>query len=336
MTTKIDEEPFVEPTDGIEMDPFADNVQAPDDKGELAVEIIDDTPEADKGATSRAAPAPESDEVDQINAKVQARINALVHDRHDERRRREEAERQRDEALALAQNVHAKWQQTQQQYSSRHKEEIKTRLEAATRKRAELKERLSTAGDKNLSWSDLAQLQDELADTVADIREYTRAAREMEEQEKIAEATRQAQQSGVQTRHAPAQPGAARQAQPQPPALDPKVQEWIGKNSWFHEDNVMQATAVAVSDKLFQQGITHVTDPKTYFATIDREIRKRFPERFERKQSSASSYSVVSPTPQASSAKRRVRLTQSELAIASRLGLTAEQYAAEKVKLGES
>ena len=84
-----------------------------DDITEDSIEIIDDTPEEDRGRTPLppAEPAEEKDELEDIDMGVKKRINQLTHRYHDERRAREALERQNQEAVRIAQAILAENQQ---------------------------------------------------------------------------------------------------------------------------------------------------------------------------------------------------------------------------------
>jgi hypothetical protein len=69
----------------------------------LEVEVVDDTPEEDRdrGAAENVED-PDDDEVRNYSTNVQNRIKELTHARHDERRAKEAALREREEAINLA------------------------------------------------------------------------------------------------------------------------------------------------------------------------------------------------------------------------------------------
>ena len=73
------------------------------------IEVVDDTPEEDKGKPRRAEDAepqvPSDDEVEKYSEGVQKRIKQLKFEFHEERRRKEEAARLQDEALRYAEQM---------------------------------------------------------------------------------------------------------------------------------------------------------------------------------------------------------------------------------------
>jgi hypothetical protein len=83
-----------------------------DNTDEIEVEIQDDTPEEDRGRTTKSeveAPAVEEDDDDADLGKhsesVQKRIKKLKFEYHEERRRKETADREREAAVQYAQQV---------------------------------------------------------------------------------------------------------------------------------------------------------------------------------------------------------------------------------------
>jgi hypothetical protein len=81
-------------------------------------------------------------------------------------------------------------------------------------------------------------------------------------------------------------------------------------------------------------------DPKTdeYWEKLDKEIRKRYPhmasedDEEDSKTPPQKQSVVVAPVKRNTTPPRKVQLSASEVAIAKRLGLTIEQYAAEKLR----
>ena len=82
----------------------------------VEVEIVDDTPEEDKGRPSLDAEGytAHEDELDNVSKKVQKRINQLTHRYNDERREKERLAREHAEAIKIAQSLLAENQRIQQ------------------------------------------------------------------------------------------------------------------------------------------------------------------------------------------------------------------------------
>jgi len=76
-----------------------------------------------------------------------------------------------------------------------------------------------------------------------------------------------------------------------------------------------------------------------YWQSIDTEMRKRFPEKFagesaaETKDSAVKKSSTVVAPATRSTSPKKIRLTQTQLALAKKFKLSPEQYAMELTKL---
>jgi hypothetical protein len=129
------------------------------------------------------------------------------------------------------------------------------------------------------------------------------------------------------------------------PQQDKKLVNWQNRNTWFGQDEEMTAAALGLHEKLKRQGMQIGSDE--YYATLDKTMRKRFPESFdedieppEEVEEAApkadtpkvKSATVVAPATR-STAPKKIRLKQSQVAIAKKLGLTPEQYVRELMKL---
>jgi hypothetical protein len=133
------------------------------------------------------------------------------------------------------------------------------------------------------------------------------------------------------------------------PRLETRTAKWLENNSdWWGKDEEMTAAATGLDRKLQREYGVDFIGTKEYFDTIDKTMRKRFPENFENSQSyeedeepprktskpdedftpirATKPASVVAPATR-STPPNRIRLKQSEVAIARRLGVTPEQYA---------
>lgn len=293
---------------------------------EVEIEIVDDTPEEDKGRPRRPEgkepEIPNDDEIAQYSEGVQKRIKKLRYEFHEERRAKEEAARQLEEATNLAKRLM----------------EEKKRMESALRKGEEIL--VENAKSKVESELELARKKFKEAYDAGDADALAAA------QERIAELSVQ-KVSAVNYRPVytePEQPVQQQQPGYQPvvsPPTDPKAVEWAKKNNWFGRDRLMTDYAKHIHDRIV---VFDRIDPRTdeYWQTLDGEMRKRFPEMFDdpgedsrterpvRQQTS----NVVAPASRSTAAKPRtqVKLTATEVALARRLGLTVEQYAAEKMR----
>jgi hypothetical protein len=126
----------------------------------------------------------------------------------------------------------------------------------------------------------------------------------------------------------------------QPPA-SPRTQAWMAQNPWFNQDEEMTKYAVQQHKHLVIDGITDESNPDLYFRTIDERLRVKFPEKFggsaRPTEGRARPVAVTGGTrtngapPPSATGKRTVHLTESQVRLAQRLGLTPEQYAKQMV-----
>ncbi len=124
------------------------------------------------------------------------------------------------------------------------------------------------------------------------------------------------------------------------PVTDPKAEEWASRNSWFGQDNVKTAAALAIDAELKQQGY----DPQDeeFYQEIDNRINKAFSqnteETTERVQENPSTPAQVvsgaSRLPPSSSSK--VKLSKEDVRLAQKWNIPLEQYAAEKLKVSDA
>ena len=300
---------------------------AEDDKFE--VEVEDDTPPEDRGR--KAAPPPEDpteDELASYDEKVQQRIKKFTRGYHDERRAKEEALRERQAAEAYAKQVLEENKRLQQQLatgSQAYIEQSKTTADVELMAAKKAYKEAIEAGDI-----------DAQADAQADI---ARAMLKVEKAQNLKPIEVEEKDD-----FKPAQPVEDTQ-----PRLSPRTQKWINANSdWWGVDEEMTMTAMGLDKKLAKEYGPSYVGTEEYFKTIDKTMRKRFPEHFESEQShedddtpsSKSSEPADEETPRRatkpatvvapasrSTPPNRIRLKASEAAIARRLGVPIEQYA---------
>jgi hypothetical protein len=288
------------------------------DKPEIEIVVKDDTPDKDKGkwvADPEKDGDPEivpDDEAKQYSDKVRERISKLTARSHAERRAAEERARERDEAVKLAKRLIAENNQ--------------------------LKE-VVEGGEKALIGEHRARLEGSLAQAKAAYREATEAGDTngvIAAQENMAKAIAQMERLSA---HRPQVLPRENEdvsfvpVQPTGPKVTDKAEAWQAKNPWFGAEGYEPMTNLALG--LHQRMVAEGQKPDTeeYFNRIDKEIRTRFPERF--KQSAQATQPnpqrrpiVAAPTRQSGNGQRKVvQLTESQVRLARRLGLTTQQYA---------
>jgi len=103
--------------------------------------------------------------------------------------------------------------------------------------------------------------------------------------------------------------------------VDTKARAWQDANPWFGSNKEMTGFALAVHDTLVGEGVDPSSDE--YYERINGRVRQVFPDAFP---TAKPKKSVVAPASR-STAPKKIVLTQSQVNIAKRLGLTNEQYA---------
>jgi hypothetical protein len=271
-------------------------------ESDVEVEVVDDTPEADRNRPPmKEAPADVTDEeLASYSENAKKRIQHFSKGYHEERRAKESALREREEALRLAQSVieeNKKLQsnlgQGQQALLEQAKKVVAQELEQAKRQYKEAYE----SGDS-----------DKL----------------VEAQEALTSAKIKAER--VNNFKPPLQkPKPVVQPDPEPvvPQVDPKVNAWREANPWFGDNKRMTAMALTIHQELVDSGVDTRSDE--YFNRINAEMRQVFPDAFP-SEKPVKKASVVAPATR-NTAPRKIVLTRTQETLAKRLGLTNEQYA---------
>lgn len=286
---------------------------------DLSIDIVDDTPPEDRGRK----PLPkeiveelEKDDLEDYSDKVKKRLSQMKKVWHDERRAKEEAAREREEALRYAQAQSEENRKLKQQLGYGQKMYIQQATRSAEADIEAAKARLKQAYEE-ADADKLTAAQEALTDAKLKLKDYQRYTPSLQDEEEGVQQPQQTRQPTI--------------------TVDPKAEAWRQRNSWWGVDKEMTALALGLHDKLVNDGI----DPRSdeYYQRIDKTIRKRFPENFEEENveqekpvQRTKAANVVAPATRAS-APRQVRLTASAVAIAKRLGITPEQYAKEVLKL---
>ena len=110
------------------------------------------------------------------------------------------------------------------------------------------------------------------------------------------------------------------------PIVDERANDWATSNTWFGEDDEMTSLALGLHNRLVKEGVNPQSDD--YYVKIDSRMREIFPDKFEdgEPEQRKRRTNVVAPATR-STAPKKIRLTQTQVTIAKRLGLTPEQYA---------
>jgi hypothetical protein len=294
------------------------------DASDIEVEIVDDTPPADRGRD----PLPkgivdelEQDDLEEYSDKVKKRLGQMKKVWHDERRVKESAIREREEAFNYARAKEQEVKELRGKLGRGEQIFVTEVTKATTNEIAAAKDRLKRAyeaGDAEM----ITDAQEELTDAKLKLRDVQNIRPALQEES-----------SSVETKYEQAQPPQPRQV------IDPKAEAWRQENTWFGVDEEMTSLALGLHEKLVRSGL----DPRSneYYTAVNSTMRKRFPEQFEdtpseetdSKQARKKPAPIVAPVTR-STAPNRVRLTATQVVLAKKLGLSPEMYAKEVVKLG--
>jgi len=279
-------------------------VESDDD---VKVEVIDDTPEQDRG---RKPMAEQPDEVTEEelskykDVKLRDRIAHLSKARHEERRAKERAERELQEAVAIAQRIIAENESLKSNAGNSQKVILDQAATVASREMAEAKRAYKEAYEAGNS------------DALVDAQEAITAAKLKADRIEIAK-QRALQEAKTPVENTPTPPAPAREV-----PVDEKAVRWKERNGWFNQDREMTGFALAVHERLVdEEGI----DPRSdaYYERIDSRMREKFPEKFS---SNPKRSNVVAPATR-STAPKKIVLKQSQVALAKRLGIPLDLYA---------
>jgi len=285
----------------------------------LVIEIEDDTPEQDRNKESLPEKVKQElyeDELEDYSSKVRKKLIQMKKLAHDERREKEAAMREQQEALSFAQKMLEENKRLKSNLNNSERNVLATVTQAVQMELDAAKKAYREAYDSG-DTDKVLEAQDRLTD----------AKMKADKVRNFRPAPLQEEETVVQT---------APQAQPQYRA-DPTAQQWQQNNTWFGEDEEMTSLALGLHEKLKREGVP--VSSQEYYRRIDETIRKRFPERFDAEQETdersdrrTKPSSVVAPATRSTSPKR-VRLSPSEVSLAKKLYLTPEQYAKAKLEM---
>ena len=289
---------------------------------EVEVEIVDDTPEKDRGRKplEREVEDPSDEEIESYSEGVQKRIKELTHARHDERRAKESLFREKQELERLAQHMVSE--------NAKLKEYVKSGTEQYA------------ASIKQVADGELenAKRQYKAAYESGDADALVAAQEAMTDAKMRTEAAKNFRAPALQDAEIPVQ---TQQTKVSRPEIDEKTVRWQAKNQWFGSTGYEEHTSFALG--LHQKLVNSGLDPRSdeYFERIDARMKSTFPEVFGSEDKPRSGdgskrpTSVVAPATRSTGA-RKIQLTPTQVALAKKYGLTPQQYANEVAKLEKS
>jgi len=305
VTGKKTKEDFMEADGSREPKVVVEADDEDDEDDDIELEIVDDTPKADRGRKASESPADVTDEeLEDYSDKVRKRIQHFSKGYHDERRAKEEAFRAR------------------------------TELERVTQQLMDENKKLKSNVNKNQTALLEQAKKNAAVETAAAKRAYKEAYEAgdsdavLEAQEKLTNAKIKSDRlanfklPSLQEEKTPVKVGAEQTA----PAVqvDERAATWQKANDWFGADDEMTSLALGLHNKLVKTGVSPQSDE--YYETIDSRMRQVFPDNFEETVPKRKKTQVVAPATR-SAASRKVTLTRTQVQIARKLGLTPEQYA---------
>jgi len=279
-------------------------------ESEPEIEVVDDTPPEDRGRKPMDEPPKEvtDEELAKYDEGVQKRIKHFTKGYHEERRAKETAEREREEAFKLAQAVleenkklKGSVNQNQTALLEQAKRVVSNEVETAKRMYKEAYE--SGDSDKLVEAQEALTIAKIRADKVNNFRPAS-----LQEEETPVQITQQP------TRAAP---------------VDEKLLAWQDQNQWFGSNKRMTAYALGLHEDLVAEGIP--SGSEEYYRRINTDIRQRFSDQFGAEESvdakpQRTKSNIVAPATR-STAPKKIVLTQTQVNLAKRLGVPLELYA---------
>jgi hypothetical protein len=285
----------------------------------VSIEIEDDTPERDRRAKplDHEVEDPTDDEIENYTQGAQNRIKQLTHARHDERRAKEAAQREKQELERMASAI-LEENRKLKEYVKSGEATFQETLQAKAEAEMEMARRKYKEAQESYDSDAMLEAQENL----------TEAKMRLESAKNFKPTSLQAERNDVQTY----------QSVPEAPSLDDKTLRWQAKNQWFGTPGYEELTAFALG--LHQKLVTTGVDPRSdeYFERVDARLKQVFPEVFKsteaaRAEPSKKPANVVAPATRSSGAKKTIRLTTTQARLAEKYGLTHKQYAQEVLKL---
>lgn len=276
---------------------------------EVEIEVVDDTPKKDRNRKPSDPPEDiTDDELEDYSEKVRKRLQHFSKGYHDERRAKETAFREKEEALRIAQQL-VEENNKLKGTVGKNQEILLDQAKRATN--AELEQAKSRYKQAYESGDSDAVLEAQDALTSAKIKADRLSNFKLppvQEREQVVQ----------QQEYTPA------------PSADDKAVRWQQDNSWFGSDDEMTSFALGLHQKLVKQGV----DPRSdeYYEKINSRMRQLFPEEFsfdepeQVEEKPRKKANVVAPATR-STAPKKIVLTQTQVAIAKRLGVPLELYA---------
>lgn len=300
-----------------------------EDTDKIDIQIEDDTPPADRNV--EPLPKELADDLENLpdseeySKNVKNKFMQYKKIFHDERRLKEAAMREQEEALDIAKKILEENKKLKALLQDGEKELITTYQTSAELEVDKAKRKYKDVMDNGTN-DEIVEAQEELI----------KASHKLDKAKNFRPTTQNAE-SEIQLPS-------------KKPPVNPKVEAWAAENPWFIDPSkkVMARFALAFHEDLVEKHGQGYVGSDQYFKDINEEVRRRFPEEFKttkkegvneeteievnKPERVSTKPIVVAPVTRSTSSKR-VTLKASQLSIIKKLGLTPEQYAKEVIKL---
>jgi len=249
----------------------------------------------------------QTEEMDQYSDKVKKRIDKLTW-------KIREAEREKEAAFTFAQNVQKELSEAKKKTYDIDKGYM-SESEVRNKMAADLaKQNLITAREAgDYSREEEARQALTKLDLEAERIRVTKSKKEREYEEFEKQLEQQA---------TPQQPEARQQP-------SNKALAWAEKNTWFRSDGEMTDYAQRIHRGLVAEGFD--TESDDYYNELTNRVKTKFPESFEGSDQATRSNKLAQPVASASrsatTGRKSVRLTPSQVKIANKLGVPLSEYA---------
>jgi len=233
-------------------------------ESEFEIEVEDDTPAQDRGREPMPKPLVEElekDELDKYDDEVKTKLKQMRKVWHDERREKEAALREQQEALSVAQRLLQENKRIKTILTNGEKEYIATVQNAANMELEMAKRAYREAYDSG-DTDKMIEAQQALQNVNYKLMQIKNFKLPPLQEEEIEVQPRQEQRQPV-------------------PKPDNKAEDWQNRNKWFGQNKGMTAYALGVHEDLKDAGVPVGSDE--YYSELDKTIRKRFPEVFQKK-----------------------------------------------------
>ncbi len=270
---------------------------------EIDIQVEEETDEASEVVASDDT----SEEHEQYSEGVKKRIDRLTY-------KMREAERREQAAIEFAKKLKEDNDKLQTNFSKANTTLVNEAGGRIKSQLAEAKRALKTAYEEGDSEA-MADAQEIVAKLSV---ENDRVAREQARLESAPEVEVESPATAPAPSSAPA-----------PATPDPRAQKWAEENEWFGKDEAMTFTAFSIHRKLIEE---EGFDPASedYYDEINSRLRNEFPHKFGEQKSGGTRRPAQTVAPASRNVKtgrKTVRLTQSQVAIAKKLGVPLEEYA---------